>query len=67
MRGTRVAVVSFLLILAGCQKQAACDPADSQDVCKGFQGCLRSDTSTDVCRMAEQDANKIGKQPPLKH
>jgi hypothetical protein len=52
---------SSFLILQGCKKQFACDPADSDAVCKGFQQCLRSDTSAEVCRMGEQDANKIEK------
>jgi uncharacterized protein YgiB involved in biofilm formation len=56
-----VLFLSTLAVLAGCKKQIACDPADSQAVCKGFQDCLRSDTSAEVCRMAEQDANKIQK------
>lgn len=61
----RVAIASFVIfLLAGCKKQATCDPADSEAVCKGFQDCLRSDTSAEVCRMAEQDANKIGKPQP---
>jgi hypothetical protein len=55
------ALLSTLLVLAACKKQVACDPADSQAVCKGFQQCLRSDTSAEVCRMGEQDANKIEK------
>jgi hypothetical protein len=55
------ALLSTLLLLTGCKKQIACDPADSQAVCKGFQQCLRSDTSAEVCRMGEQDANKIEK------
>ena len=50
-----------LLLLPGCKKKGACDTADSEAVCKGFQQCLRSDTSTEVCRMAEQDANRIEK------
>lgn len=54
----------LLLLLAGCKKQVKCDPSDSEAVCKGFQDCLRSDTSEEVCRMAEQDANKIGKPLP---
>ena len=56
-----VLLLSTLAVLSGCKKQIACDPADSQAVCKGFQHCLRSDTSAEVCRMAEQDANKIEK------
>ena len=55
------ALLSTLLLQAGCKKQIACDPADSEAVCKGFQQCLRSDTSAEVCRMGEQDANKIEK------
>lgn len=50
---------STLLVLPGCKKQIACNPADSDAVCKQFQQCLRSDTSTEVCKMAEQDANKL--------
>ena len=44
-----------------CKKQIACDAADSEAVCKAFQQCLRSNTSTEVCRMGEQDANKLEK------
>jgi hypothetical protein len=54
-------LLSSFLILQGCKKQFACDPADSDAICKGFQQCLRSDTSAEVCRMGEQDANKIEK------
>jgi hypothetical protein len=54
-----VLLLSTLAVLSGCKKQIACDPADSDAVCKGFQQCLRSDTSAEVCRMAEQDANKL--------
>jgi hypothetical protein len=56
-----IALLSTLLILSGCKKKVACDPADSDPVCKAFQQCLRSDTSAEVCRMGEQDANKIEK------
>ena len=55
-----VALLSTLILL-GCKKQIACDPADSEAVCKAFQQCLRSDTSTEVCRTGEQDANKLEK------
>jgi len=63
MRKIAIAATLFstLLVLPGCKKQVACDPADSDAVCKGFQQCLRSDTSAEVCRMGEQDANKIEK------
>jgi len=54
------ALLSTLFTL-GCKKQVACDPADSEAVCKAFQQCLRSDTSTEVCRTGEQDANKLEK------
>jgi hypothetical protein len=53
------AFVAALLFLSGCKKHLACDPADSEAVCKQFQQCLRSDTSTEVCKMAEQDADKL--------
>jgi hypothetical protein len=56
-----ILLLSALAVLSGCKKHVACDPANSEAVCKGFQQCLRSDTSTEVCRMGEQDANKIEK------
>jgi hypothetical protein len=56
-----VLLLVTLAILSGCKKKLSCDPADSEAVCKGFQQCLRSDTSAEVCRMAEQDAIKIQK------
>ena len=56
-----ILLLSTLTVLSGCKKHIACDPADSAAVCKGFQQCLRSDTSAEVCRMGEQDANKIEK------
>ena len=55
-----VALLSTLFTLS-CKKQIACDPADSEAVCKAFQQCLRSNTSAEVCRMGEQDANKLDK------
>ena len=54
-------LLTTLLLLPGCKKKVACDPADSDAVCRGFQQCLRSETSAEVCRMAEQDANRIEK------
>ena len=45
MRRIIVAVALLTtLILFGCKKEVACDPADSEAVCKAFQQCLRSDT-----------------------
>ena len=62
MRRIIVAVTLLSTVtLFGCKKQTACDPADSEAVCKAFQQCLHSDTSTEVCRMGEQDANKLEK------
>ena len=63
MRRIAIAVplLSSLLVFSACKKQIKCDPADSEAVCKQFQQCLRSDTSAEVCRMGEQDANKIEK------
>lgn len=60
----QITVLTFSLILLvcpGCKKQVKCDPADSKAVCNVFQECLRSDTSTEVCRIGEQDANKVEK------
>ncbi len=56
-----IAMLANLVVLPGCKKQVACDPTDSDEVCKAFQQCLRSDTSDEVCRMGEQDANKLEK------
>jgi hypothetical protein len=61
MQKITVALLSALLLLSSCKKQVACDPQDSQKVCDAFQQCLRSDTSIEVCKMGEQDANKIEK------
>ena len=61
----RIIVAAALLLSTlftlSCKKQVACAPADSEAVCKAFQQCLRSDTSTEVCRTGEQDANKLEK------
>ena len=60
----RIIVAAALLstlFTFSCKKQVACDHADSEAVCKAFQQCLRSDTSTEVCRAGEQDANKLEK------
>lgn len=54
-----VVLLSPLLVLLGCKRDVPCNPADSNAVCKEFQQCLRSGTSTEVCRMGEQDANKV--------
>jgi uncharacterized protein YgiB involved in biofilm formation len=56
-----LSLLSAVLILQGCKKQFACDPTDSDAVCKGFKQCLQSDTSPEVCQMAEKDANKVEK------
>jgi hypothetical protein len=61
MQKIAIPVLSALLFLSACKKQVACDPQDSKKVCDAFQQCLRSDTSTEVCKMGEQDANKIEK------
>ena len=56
-----IPLLSTLLMLSSCKRQVACDSQDSKKVCDAFQQCLRSDTSTEVCKMGEQDANKIEK------
>ena len=63
MRPTAITVLLLitLAVLSGCKKQIACDPQDSKKVCDMFQQCLRSNTSAEVCKMGEQDANKIEK------
>jgi hypothetical protein len=63
MRRITVAVplISIFLIFSACKKQIDCNPADSDAVCKGFKQCLQSDTSAEVCQMAEKDANNVEK------
>lgn len=56
------AFLSALLMLSGCKRHPACNAADSDAVCKEFQQCLRSDTSTEVCKMLEQDANAMDRR-----
>jgi hypothetical protein len=53
-----VAVSALIIFLAcaSCKKQEQCAAGDTPQVCKAFQDCLKSDTSTEVCRMGEQDA-----------
>jgi hypothetical protein len=61
MQKIAISLLSAMLLLSGCKKQVACNPQDSKKVCDAFQQCLRSDTSAEVCKMGEQDANKIEK------
>jgi hypothetical protein len=53
-----VAITALIVSLgcASCKKQEQCAAGDTPQVCKAFQDCLKSDTSTEVCRMGEQDA-----------
>jgi uncharacterized protein YgiB involved in biofilm formation len=58
------AAIAFLvstLILTGCKKREKCAAGDTTQVCQAFQECLKSNTSTAVCRMAEQDADQSRK------
>lgn len=57
------ALVSMLFV-TGCKKQEKCAAGDSPEVCKLFQQCLKSNTSAQVCRMGEQDANSVQKSTP---
>lgn len=59
-----IVTLMFMLIFTGCKKQEKCAAGDSPEVCKIFQECLKSNTSTQVCRMGEQDANSIQKTTP---
>ena len=59
-----ITVLVSMLFLSGCKKQEKCAAGDSQEVCKLFQQCLKSNTSTQVCRMGEQDANSVQKSTP---
>lgn len=57
-RKSFVVITALIVIVAcvGCKKQEQCAAADTPQVCRAFQDCLKSDTSTQVCRMGEQDA-----------
>ena len=57
-------ILASTLFFSGCKKQEKCAAGDSPQVCKAFQDCLKSNTSTEVCRMGEQDANGIEKTKP---
>ncbi len=67
MRRICIATITILVsvsLFTGCKKQEKCAAGDSPQVCKAFQDCLKSNTSTEVCRMGEQDANGIEKTKP---
>lgn len=59
-----IAILVSVSLFTGCKKQEQCAAGDSPQVCKAFQDCLKSNTSTEVCRMGEQDANSIEKTKP---
>jgi hypothetical protein len=65
MRYSR-SITAFALTvgLIGCKKQEKCAATDTPEVCKAFQQCLRSNTSTEVCRMGEEDANRSPSRKP---
>ncbi len=56
-----ITILVSALLFTGCKKQEKCAAGDSPEVCKAFQQCLKSNTSTEVCRMGEQDANAVQK------
>ncbi len=55
------AVLILALAFTGCKKPEQCAANDTPAVCKAFQECVKSDTSTEVCRMGEQDASQSRK------
>lgn len=59
-----ITVLVSLSLFTGCKKQEKCAAGDSPEVCKLFQQCLKSNTSAQVCRMGEQDANSVQKSTP---
>ncbi|MFZ0661194.1 MAG: hypothetical protein WAM66_00745 [Acidobacteriaceae bacterium] len=59
-----ITILVSTLFFTGCKKQEKCAAGDSPEVCKMFQECLKSNTSTQVCRMGEQDANAVQKSTP---
>jgi uncharacterized protein YgiB involved in biofilm formation len=46
------------IVLGGCEKQEQCVAADTPEVCKAFQECLKAGVSTEVCRIGEKDASQ---------
>jgi hypothetical protein len=51
-----LATVTFI----GCKKPPQqCALGDSPAVCQAAQACFKSDTSLEVCREAERDANSV--------
>jgi len=56
-----VAVLVVTILFTGCKKHEQCAAGDTSEVCKLFQECVQSNTSTAVCRMGEQDASKPAK------
>lgn len=59
-----ITILVSTLLFTGCKKQEKCAAGDSPAVCKVFQECLKSNTSAEVCRMGEQDANSVRKSAP---
>ena len=55
------AALVIMFAFTGCKKQEQCAAGDTPAVCKAFQECLKSNTSTEVCRMGEKDASQSRK------
>jgi hypothetical protein len=55
-----VILVSATVTVIGCKKPVEqCAPGDSPAVCEQVQKCFQSDTSVEVCREGEKDANAV--------
>jgi hypothetical protein len=53
-------IFSVTVTVVGCKKPVEqCAPGDSPGVCQQVQKCFQSDTSVEVCREGEKDANAV--------
>ena len=53
-------IFSVTVTVVGCKKPVEqCAPGDSPAVCQQVQKCFQSDTSVEVCREGEKDANAV--------
>jgi type IV secretion system protein TrbI len=62
LRATSIAILALVIVFTGCKKQEQCAAGDTPEVCKAVQECFASDTSIEVCRIGEKDANQSGRK-----
>lgn len=62
LRTTSIAILALVIVFTGCKKKEQCAAGDTPEVCKAVQECFASDTSVEVCRIGEKDANQSGRK-----